>query len=527
LPETIHSFFFPRILPDNSSSPPLSPVGFIPRGILVRETGKFTQSPTEAIEIETYPLIIGGEKKETGEIVKVRFPFTEEVYAQVCSAGSAELNKAVAAACDGFAETRHLSSGKRADILFRLADRIHTRADELADVLVMEGGKTRKFAATEVIRAETTVRTTAEEAKRIYGEVIPLDWTDDTEGRTGFLQYFPLGPVVGIVPFNFPLNLACHKLAPAIAAGNSIILKPSTATPVSSLLLGEMALAAGMPAAAVSVVPCPGGRAEQLAKDPRVAYLSFTGSCTVGWHLRSIADRKKVGLELGGNAAVIVHSDANTGYAAQRIATGGFMNAGQVCISVQRVLVHREVFDEVIAKILAGVKMLRVGDPRDPATDVGPMINRLKAEQAFRVVQEAVHQGARIVAGGTLAGSLFEPTVMVDTDPSMRVNREEIFAPVISVTPYETFADAIRMANTGEYGLQVGIFTQNVNRVMDAFSGMDVGGVQINDIPTFRADQMPYGGEKGSGIGREGPRYAIREMSAARLMVVNRAGGNG
>jgi len=475
--------------------------------------------------MKTYPLIIGGEKRETGEIIKVRFPYTEEVYAQACSAGSADLNRAVAAACDGFGETRRLSSGKRAEILFRLADLIHARADELAEVLVMEGGKTRKFAANEVTRAEATVRTTAEEAKRIYGEVIPLDWTDETQGRTGFLQYFPLGPVVGIVPFNFPLNLACHKLAPAIAAGNSIILKPSTATPVSSLLLGEMALTAGLPAAAVSVVPCPGGRAEQLAKDPRVAYLSFTGSCAVGWHLRSIAGRKKVSLELGGNAAAIVHSDANIGYAAQRIATGGFMNAGQICISVQRVLVHRPVYEEVLAKILASVGALRVGDPRDPATDIGPMINRLKAEQAFRVVQEAVQQGARILAGGTLTGSLFAPTVIVDTEPEMRVNREEVFAPVISIAPYEMFGDAIRLADTGEFGLQTGIFTQNINRIMDACSSMEVGGVQVNDIPTFRVDQMPYGGEKGSGIGREGPRYAIREMSAARLMVINRAGG--
>ncbi len=475
--------------------------------------------------METYPLIIGGEHRETTETIKVRFPYTGEVYAQVCSAGSADLNKAVAAACSGFEETRQLSSGKRSAILSRLADRIHERAGELAEVLVMEGGKTRKFAANEVARAETTVRTTAEEARRIYGEVIPLDWTDDTDGRTGFVQYFPLGPVVGIVPFNFPLNLACHKLAPAIAAGNSVILKPATATPVSSLLLGQMVIDAGMPAEAVSVVPCPGGRAEQLVKDPRVAYLSFTGSCTVGWHLRSIAGRKKVGLELGGNAAAIVHSDANLGYAAQRIATGGFVNAGQVCISVQRVLVHRPVFEEVMKMILSGIHALRVGDPRDPATDVGPMIDRIRAEHAYHIVQEAVQQGARILTGGSLTGSLFAPTVIADTTPGMRVNREEIFAPVISVTPYDTFEEAIRMANNGEFGLQVGIFTQDVNRVMRAYAGMDVGGVQINDIPTFRVDQMPYGGEKGSGIGREGPRYAIREMSAARLMVINRAGG--
>ena len=224
---------------------------------------------------------------------------------------------------------------------------------------------------------------------------------------------------------------------------------------------------------------------------------------------------------------MIVHSDADIGYATDRIATGGFINAGQVCISVQRVLVHRPVYDTVLRKILTAVQALKVGDPRDMATDIGPMIDRIKAEQAYRVVQEAVQQGARILAGGELKGALFSPTVITDATPAMRVNREEVFAPVISVAPYDDFSEAIRVANTGEYGLQVGFFTQNVNRVMRAFGSMDVGGVQINDIPTFRADQMPYGGEKGSGIGREGPRYAIRAMSADRLMVINRSGGEG
>jgi len=475
--------------------------------------------------VETYPLLVGGVRKRTPEISKVRFPFTGEVYAEVCQAGNAELKEAVAAACRGFEKTRRLSSHARSQILSGIADQIHERADELIEVMVMEGGKTRKFAATEIARSEVTIRTSAEEAKRIYGEIIPLDLNEDTEGRTGFLQRFPLGPVVGIVPFNFPLNLACHKLAPAIAAGNSVILKPSSSTPVSSLLLGDMALASGMPAEAISVVPCASARAELLARDPRVAYLSFTGSCAVGWHLREIAGRKRVGLELGGNAAVIVHEDANLDYAAQRIATGGFINAGQVCISVQRVLVHRPIYEHALEKILVAIKALRVGDPRDPATDVGPMIDRLKAEEAFRKVQEAVKQGARILTGGTLEETMFAPTILTDTTPSMRVNREEVFGPVITVTPYDTFDEALRVANTSEYGLQVGIFTQNINRAMQAFSEMQVGGVQVNDIPTFRTDQMPYGGAKGSGLGREGPRYAIEEMTELRLMVINKAGG--
>jgi acyl-CoA reductase-like NAD-dependent aldehyde dehydrogenase len=477
--------------------------------------------------MEPYPILLGGEKKVTGEIAHVRFPYTGERYADVCMASPNDLKAAVTAACAGFAKTRMLSTFERSRILYNLADEIARRSADLAEVLVMEGGKTQKFAAAEVARAETTVRTTAEEAKRIYGEILPLDWTADTAGRTGFLQRFPLGPVVGIVPFNFPLNLACHKLAPAIAAGNSVILKPASATPVSSLILGDMVLAAGFPKEAISVVPCAGVRAEVLAKDPRVAYLSFTGSCQVGWHLRSIAGRTKVGLELGGNAAVIIHEDANLDYAATRIATGGFVNAGQVCISVQRVLIHRPVYEKVLEKILAAVNALNVGDPRDPATDVGPMIDRLKAEEAYRKVQEATRQGATILCGGNLTDAMFEPTVLADTTPAMRVNKEEVFAPVISVTPYDNFPEALRTANDGEFGLQVGIFTQNINRVMQAFSGMDVGGVIVNDIPTFRVDHMPYGGAKGSGLGREGPRYAIEEMTELRLMVINRDGGMG
>ena len=475
--------------------------------------------------METYPIICGGVKKKTAEFVNVCFPYTGELYAKVCLASESDLKEAVAAAVRGYEKTRRLSSGTRSRILSSLADEIHKRSDELVDVMVMEGGKTKKFAVNEISRAEVTVRTSAEEAKRIYGEIIPLDWTDETEGKVGFLQRFPLGPVLGIVPFNFPLNLACHKLAPAIAAGNSIILKPATATPVCSLLLGEMTLEAGLPPEAISVVPCVKVRAENLVRDPRIAYLSFTGSCSVGWHLRTIAGRKKVGLELGGNAAVIVHEDANLDFAADRIATGGFINAGQVCISVQRVLVHRPVYDRTLEKILLAMKALKLGDPRGSATDIGPMIDKEKAVEAHRKVQEAEEQGARVLIGGKLEESLFEPTVIVDTKPDMRVVREEVFAPVISVIPYDDFSEALRMANAGEFGLQVGIFTQNLNRVMRAFGEMDVGGVIVNDIPTFRVDQMPYGGMKGSGIGREGPRYAIEEMTELRLMVINRNGG--
>ncbi|MFA5331729.1 MAG: aldehyde dehydrogenase family protein [Methanoregula sp.] len=477
------------------------------------------------MESDPYPVLVGGKKKVTQEIAKIRFPYTGEVCASVCLAGNVEIKDAVAAACRGFEETRRLPTHERYRILEGLADRIHERAGELADIMVMEGGKTQKFATTEVARAEATVRTSAEEAKRIYGEIIPLDWNGDSEGRTGYLRRFPLGPVLGIVPFNFPLNLACHKLAPAIAAGNSVIIKPASATPLSSLILGDMAIEAGLPPDAISVLPCPSGRAEQLVKDSRIAYLSFTGSCAVGWHLKEIAGRKKVGLELGGNAAVIVHSDANLDYAVSRIAAGGFINAGQVCISVQRVFIHRTVYEQAKEKIVAAVKKLVVGDPRNPDTDVGPMLDRVKAEQAYAKVQDAIRQGARCLCGGTLDGTMFAPTVLEGTKPDMRVNCEEVFAPVITLIPYDSFDDALIEADTGDYGLQAGIFTQDISRALHAYEEMEVGCVQVNDIPTFRADHMPYGGVKGSGVGREGPRYAIEEMTEMRLMVINRAGG--
>lgn len=476
---------------------------------------------------DPYPLLVGGVTRETSDVREVRFPFTGEVYARVCTAGPEDLDDAAAAAVAGFSRMRRLAAYERYQILANLADRIRERASDLAEVLVMEGGKTRKFAASEVARAETTVRTSAEEAKRIYGEIVPLDWNSDTAGRTGYIRRVPVGPVLGIVPFNFPLNLACHKLAPALAAGNSVILKPASATPVSALLLGDMAVAAGAPPGAVSVVPCRGDRAEQLVRDPRIAFLSFTGSCQVGWHLKEIAGRKRAGLELGGNAAVILHEDADIGFAAGRIATGGFVNAGQVCISVQRVLVHRKIYRKAAAQILEAVRSLKVGDPRDPGCDVGPMIDHQKAVEAMEKVEEAVALGARVLTGGWLEGNVFAPTVLSSTTPAMRVNCEEVFAPVVSLEQYDTFEEALAMANAGEFGLQVGIFTRDIGRILKAFEEMDVGGVIVNDIPTFRTDQMPYGGVRASGIGREGPRYAIEEMTELRLMVINRRDGTG
>jgi acyl-CoA reductase-like NAD-dependent aldehyde dehydrogenase len=376
----------------------------------------------------------------------------------------------------------------------------------------------------EVQRAVATLRTSAEEAKRIGGEVIPLDWTDGTEGRIGITRWFPAGPVLGITPFNFPLNLACHKLGPAIAAGAPLILKPASATPVSSLLLADIALRAGLLPEALSVVPCPGAVAERLVSDPRIAVLTFTGSPEVGWRLRELAGKKKVTLELGGNAAVIVHSDAPPGYAASRIVTGGFTNAGQVCISVQRVFLHDDIYDDVLSRICSGTSGLRTGDPRDENTDVGPMITREAAERAGQMVDEAVAGGARVLCGGIHRGSVVVPTILAGTTPDMRVERVEVFAPIVTVTRYTDFDDALAQASRSRYGMQLGVFTRDMGRIMKAFEESEVGGVVANDIPSFRADHMPYGGVKDSGSGKEGPRYAIREMSEERLLILNTRG---
>jgi acyl-CoA reductase-like NAD-dependent aldehyde dehydrogenase len=475
--------------------------------------------------LKRYEFIIAGKGRKSDELTEVCFPYNGEVVAEVYQASDADLEEAVVAAVKGFEITRKLPSHARSRILYNLLDQMEARSEDLVEILTMEGGKTQNVARGEVGRAKETVRVAAEEAKRIDGQIIPIDWTEAGEGRLGFVRHFPLGPVLGIAPFNYPLNLACHKLAPAIAAGNSFVLKPASATPLSGLLLGEMALEAGFPPEALSVVTCPGSRAEKLVADPRIAFFTFTGSSDVGWHLKSIAGRKRLGLELGGNAAAIVHEDANIEYAVGRIAVGGFTNAGQNCISVQRVLMHRPIYNEALEKLLDRVGALKVGDPRDPGVEVGPMIDASAAADAYQMVEEAVEAGAEILLGGHCEGTMFEPTVLGNTRPDMRPNREEIFAPVITVTAYDDFDEALALANDTDYGLQGGIFTQNMNRIMRAFEEMQVGGLQVNDVSTFRVDQMPYGGAKSSGIGREGPRYAIEEMTEMKLMVLNMSGG--
>lgn len=468
---------------------------------------------------DPHAFLVGGEWRTSTDVLDVRFPYTGETIGRVCLAESADVEDALSCAERGFSLTRRLPAHRRSEILSTLVDLIQERAADLIDTIMLEAGKTRALAENEVVRAGETIEVSAEEARRIDGTILPLDWNAAGEGRVGYLCRFPLGPVLAITPFNFPLNLACHKLGPAIAAGDSVVLKPASATPISALMLGEMALDAGLPPEAISVIPCRTGLAERMVQDRRLACVSFTGSPAVGWHIREIAGRKRVGLELGGNAAVIVHEDADIPFAVARIVAGAFSNAGQTCISVQRVYLHRPIFEEALALLTERVRALTVGDPRDPGTDVGPMISEPAAVAAFAKVQEAATGGARVLAGGTRDGALIAPTVLVDTTPDMEVNRTEVFAPVVTVTPYDTFEEAIVLANDSEYGLQAGIFTHDSRRIAQAFAELRVGGLVVNDVSTFRMDHPPYGGVKGSGIGREGPKYAIEEMTEERMMI--------
>jgi acyl-CoA reductase-like NAD-dependent aldehyde dehydrogenase len=467
------------------------------------------------------PLFIAHEWKRTATTVPVLNPFTGERVAEVCQADQAEAEAAIAAAASAFHSMRRLSSHARSQALATLASQLTARQDEFADTITAESGKPITDARREVNRAIQTCAIAAEEAKRLPGEVLPLDWTPGTESYLGLTRRVPIGPILGITPFNFPLNLVVHKLAPALAAGNSIVIKPAPQTPLTALLLGELVLQTNLPPGAVNIVACTNTVAEQMVTDSRFRLLSFTGSAAVGWMLKSKCGKKKVVLELGGNAGVIVEPDADLDFAAQRCVTGGYTYSGQTCISVQRVYVHVAVYDTFLEKLLSNVRALKSGNPSDQGTVVGPVIDQGAALRIEAWTREAVAQGACVKIGGARSGALLEPTVLTDVTPSMKVSCQELFGPLLTVTPYVRFDDALAALNDSDYGLQAGIFTQDVNKIFRAYRDLEVGAVLANEVPTFRADHMPYGGVKESGSGREGVRYAIEDMTELKLLVLN------
>jgi acyl-CoA reductase-like NAD-dependent aldehyde dehydrogenase len=468
-----------------------------------------------------FGIVLGGEQVETDETVEIRSPYDGSPVAVVHRAGPQEIERAIAGAVRAFEETRHLPSWKRSEVLQRVSDGIAAQRDDFARTIALEAGKPLKAARVEVDRAAYTFRVASEEARRIYGEIVPLDWLPGNEGRIAHVRRVPLGPIAGITPFNFPLNLVAHKVAPALAAGNPIVVRPASQTPVSSLKLARLILDAGWPAEGIAVVPSSTDTAAPLVEDDRIKLLTFTGSPVVGWGLKRRSGRKRVTLELGGNAAVIVNDDADLDYALERVVFGGFGYSGQTCISVQRVYVHSKLYDEFARGLRERVEALQVGDPLDEATDVGPLIDAGAAERVEEWVEEAVQGGAEVLTGGEREGSLWRPTVLTNLKDEMRVSCDEVFAPVVGLTPFDDVSEAIDAAGRSEFGLQAGLFTHDMRVVDEAFDRIDVGGLMVNDVSSFRIDHMPYGGVKSSGSGREGLRYAIEEMTEMKLLTFN------
>src|SRR5450631_3035002 len=474
--------------------------------------------------VATHGFFVDGRWQDDGDVVEIHAPYDGSLIARVTQGRREHAEAAIAASVKAFGTTRRLPAFERQRVLRRISASMTERKEEFARTLAQEAGKPIKAARTEVDRAIFTFNVAAEESTRIYGEYLPLDWQESTAGRWGIVRRFPLGPIVAITPFNFPINLVAHKLAPAIAAGCTIVLKPAPQTPFTALRLARIIEEAGWPAGGLNVLPLSNEDAGLIVSDDRFKLLSFTGSTAVGWQLKKNARKKRVVLELGGNAGVIVCADANIELAAERCAAGGFTYAGQTCISVQRILVEDSVYDKFVAALVPRVQKLKVGDVVDETTDVGPLINEAAARRNVEWIEEAVRGGAKLLCGGQRTGSTVTPAVLTNTKAEMRVNCMEIFGPVVTVEKFSDYDEALASINRSVFGLQAGVFTRNFVRITRAFETLEVGGVMIGEVPAFRIDHMPYGGVKDSGLGREGLRYAIEEMTEPRLLAINPAG---
>jgi acyl-CoA reductase-like NAD-dependent aldehyde dehydrogenase len=473
-----------------------------------------------AVAVKPHPIYLAGRWVESPEVLVVDNPAGQEPAGATYNATTEQYEEAAAAAVAAFEETRRLPVYERAAMLRSISAGIRERREELARLMTLESGKPIRDALVEVDRAVLTFRLAADEAERMHGELIPLDLMASSKGRVGITRRFPLGPVAGISPFNFPLNLAAHKVAPAIAAGDTIVLKPPSKDPLTMLAVAEIIDRAGLPAGTVSVLPMTRALGDRMVADERFKLLTFTGSPAVGWRMKERAGKKRVVLELGGNAGVIVDASADLDWALRRTLVGAFSYAGQVCISVQRMFIHRSVYDEFLERFIAGARDIKVGDPLDPETQLGPMVDEAAAQRSERWVREAEEMGATVLLGGRAEGSFFPPTVLVDTPFEAQVCSNEAFAPLVVAFPFDDLADALREVNDSLYGLQTGIFTNDLAHSWQAFNELEVGGVIVNDVPTYRIDHMPYGGVKDSGLGREGLRWSIEDMTELRLMVV-------
>jgi len=466
--------------------------------------------------------LLCGKEWSDGDALDVRSPWDQGLVGRVTIATRADARQAVNHAVASIRRTRALPRWKRREILEDIAAALIEQKERFAQLIVAEAGKPIRLARSEVDRAVLTFKTAAEEAARLGGETIPLDLTEGNENRWGLMQRFPVGPILAITPFNFPLNLVAHKAAPAIAAGCPLILKPAPQTPFTALALGEVILKAGWHEEAIAVLPLSNTDTAWLAeKEDRIKLVSFTGSAKVGWELKAHSSRKRVLLELGGNAALIVHSDwRDLDDAALRTAHAAFGLAGQSCSSVQRVFVDKSIFQTFLWKLVECAAKLVSGDPSKDETDVGPLVRLSEAERVEAWIKEAVEAGARLVAGGERNGSVMTPAILTGTKSGMKIRDEELFGPVVVVEPYEDFEDALAEVNHSRYGLQAGLLTRDAGRILTAYRELEVGALIVGDTPAWRLDPMPYGGVKDSGLGREGIRSAIEEMTEPRMLVM-------
>jgi len=477
---------------------------------------------TQAVQAVDHKLLAAGEWVETDDWDEVRSPYDGAVVGRVAQGDAALVDRAAIAARGAF-DSGGFPQHERASVLDRAAELVAGRGDELALTIAAEAGKPLKTARVEAKRCADTLRFSAVEARKLTGGTVPMEASPAGSGKLGVMLRVPYGVVGAISPFNFPLNLVAHKLGPAIAAGNAVVLKPAGQTPISALKLAAILIEAGLPQGWLSVVPGPGSEVgNAIVEHELTGALTFTGSAGVGWGIRGRVPHKKVNLELGSNAPLIVHADGDWETAADKAQIHAFSHAGQSCISIQRILVHEDVADDFTARLVAHTRALRVGDPLDPETDVGPLISSGDRDRVKDWIGEAVEAGAELLAGGDLVdeGRCLAPTLLGSPPRDAKVWREEIFGPVATIDRYADFSQALEMANDSKFGLQAGVFTRDVGRALEAANALEFGGVLINEVPTFRADQMPYGGVKDSGNTREGPAYAIQELTEQRLVTL-------
>jgi acyl-CoA reductase-like NAD-dependent aldehyde dehydrogenase len=468
-----------------------------------------------------FPMFVNGDFFHTKDRLEIKSPYDGHLVGNTSRASFTEIESAIDSSLKAFEVTKRMPIYERMDKLSAIIDDLKTNKEEFAHIICEESGKAITTSRLEADRAVMTFTDALEECKRIRGEYLPLDYELSAKNRWGLIRRFPIGPIFGISPFNFPLNLVCHKVAPALASGNTMNLKPASQTPLSALRLAQSVDKAGWPKGSFNVLPMDSKNAHILLEDDRIQMVTFTGSPEVGWALKNHADRKRVTLELGGNAGAIIHQDTDLEYAAARCAAGGFVQSGQNCISVQRIYVYDDIYESFMEEFISKVKALKTGDPSKEDTFVGPMIHPTEVQRVKNWLKEATDDGATILTGGTIEGNLMTPTVVKDVKPDHKISCLEVFAPVVVVYKYNNVLDALKQVNDSRYGLQAGLFTKDAELIFKAYEELDVGGLIIGDVPTFRMDHMPYGGTKLSGMGREGVRFAMEEMTEMKLLVMN------